>query len=231
MRVHRVWTRGPGPGGVSPRLRHVALAVDARGVGVVDNEALLRRDAGLDEPLLPRAGPQHVEADPHVRVEESLREEARLPGALYADAAIVIQPTSKGSDRHNNLVLADSAYEVVHSTGQHVLNKNAMINIRYNLEDNAGIDPSTLQLAYWNETEEIWMPMGGSINLSHNMVSGETGHLSVFGLLGQLQGTDCAGDFDNDHDVDGLDLIELITKVTGIGYEDFAFQFGRANCQ
>ena len=40
----------------------------------------------------------------------------------------------------------------------------------------------------------------------------------------------CAGDFDNDGDVDGLDLKELIDDITLLDLSEFAIEFGRTNC-
>jgi len=40
----------------------------------------------------------------------------------------------------------------------------------------------------------------------------------------------CAGDFDNDGDVDGLDLKELIDDITLLDLNTFAMEFGRTDC-
>lgn len=40
----------------------------------------------------------------------------------------------------------------------------------------------------------------------------------------------CEGGFDDDHDVDGLDLALYISDAMGVGLEDFATDFGRADC-
>lgn len=51
-------------------------------VGVVDDEGLLRVDAGTEKEILPVAGLEHVEVEAQVRREQPLSAERALAGGL-----------------------------------------------------------------------------------------------------------------------------------------------------
>src|SRR4051794_35327894 len=67
------------PGGLN-----VNLPLRSRGVGVVDDEFLASRDAGLQEQPLPMASPEQVQAEPQVSLEETLPVERGLARPLQA---------------------------------------------------------------------------------------------------------------------------------------------------
>ena len=47
---------------------------------------------------------------------------------------------------------------------------------------------------------------------------------------GQGLSPPCKGDFDTDGDIDGLDLATYAAGGTGVSLEEFAYNFGKANC-
>jgi hypothetical protein len=55
----------------------------ARGIGVINDEALPGIKAGVEQQVFPPAGPEHVEVDPDVGPEEALDVERRFSGPLY----------------------------------------------------------------------------------------------------------------------------------------------------
>ncbi|MCK5428240.1 MAG: hypothetical protein KAI94_02150, partial [Anaerolineales bacterium] len=107
-------------------------------------------------------------------------------GSLSDNAVISIQQTTVEKDTQGNLVRVSSPYQVLLSTEQNDLNKNAIVNMRYHADKVANILTETLQLYHWSEETGQWIPDGGLVDEAFFIVSAEVEQISTFALLGQL---------------------------------------------
>jgi hypothetical protein len=66
------------------RRRYVTSSLPPCGIGIIDDKRLLGIEAGVKQQLLSSTGAQQVQADPYMRIEESLAEERSLSRRLNA---------------------------------------------------------------------------------------------------------------------------------------------------
>ena len=104
------------------------------------------------------------------------------PGCLSQDAVVSIASTAAGTTGQGTLQRVGTAYRVQLSAG--TLTCPAGLIMRFAAQSVDGLKPESLDLHRWDETSEQWLPLGGSLDEDHHLVSAWTSELGVFALFG-----------------------------------------------
>ena len=84
------------------------------------------------------------------------------------------------------------------------------LTFAYTDADISGLDESSLQVYYWDETTGAWVLVGGTVNAANNSITVNVNHFTVFAVFGQALSAD---------QEDAGSLIKLVCP-TGAGVND-----------
>ncbi|MDL1898459.1 hypothetical protein FBQ82_19615 [Anaerolineae bacterium CFX7] len=109
-----------------------------------------------------------------------------FPPNLFADATTV-QYDLGGGNPGQQEVVGNFRLRVLNGKGKpkHHAEFDApvMIQAEYDPEALGALDESILDLAYWNEEADAWIPLYGKLDLENHIVTAQTDHFSQFALL------------------------------------------------
>lgn len=107
-------------------------------------------------------------------------------GALNADSFLSIQLTSVEGVNPDGRARASQSYHAALSTGQVQLNRPAVVNLRYQVDELRGASADSLHLYRWEEAEQRWLSAGESeIHPELLLVSTSVERLGTFALFGE----------------------------------------------
>jgi hypothetical protein len=112
--------------------------------------------------------------------------EVVLPAdGVPAGTVVSIQLAGKVSPTQGKLVLVGNSYTISKSSYGNDLSGLAALNIYFPADDAQSIIPDTLQIYRWDLSKLEWVPLGGMIDLSHDMLSTMVGQFGTYAILGQ----------------------------------------------
>jgi RHS repeat-associated protein len=109
------------------------------------------------------------------------------PNVLRRDTTI--QYDAGGGNPGQQEVVGNFRLRVVNANSKRKLQAHAAfdapvtIEAEYDPEALGALDESILDLAYWNEEADAWIPLYGKLDLANHTVTAETNHFSQFALL------------------------------------------------
>lgn len=104
-------------------------------------------------------------------------------GSLEGEPVVSIQPANRPVWEQGGMMVVGRPYEISSSDGTIGLNQPAVANI-YFASDVVETDGSPrLDLYHWDEQSGRWVPLSGTLELTHNFVSAEITELGAYAIL------------------------------------------------
>lgn len=104
-------------------------------------------------------------------------------GSLEGEPVVSIQPANRPVWEQGGTMVVGRPYEISSSDGTIGLNQPAVANI-YFASDVVETDGSPrLDLYHWDEQSGRWVPLSGTLELTHNFVSAEITELGAYAIL------------------------------------------------
>lgn len=104
-------------------------------------------------------------------------------GSLEGEPVVSIQPANRPVWEQDGMMVVGRPYEISSSDGTTRLNQPAVANI-YFASDVVETDGSPrLDLYRWDEQSGRWVPLRGTLELTHNFVSAEITELGAYAIL------------------------------------------------
>ncbi len=110
--------------------------------------------------------------------------EIYLPaGSLVGNPVVSILPASQVSPQQGTMNVIGSAYTVLTSNGETVLQQTAVLNINFSLNQLKPQQNEVLGLYQWDEANAIWVLVSTDINLERNFISAHITRLGMFAIM------------------------------------------------
>ncbi len=118
-----------------------------------------------------------------VRSSDNRLELLLQPGSIVGDPAITVQFASGMALEQGSLRIIGSAYTIVTSNGEYLLNQPAMLNIYYPINQFRLLDNERLGLYKWDQLSQTWVLVSTDVDSENQLISAEITELGTFAVM------------------------------------------------